>query len=139
MALRAFERRWLETVFVTILPDGAVPDFPRVTEVPWDAFLDDLTRAAPRRMLIALELALWFVVLLAPLLVLGRLRTFAGLTGEERLRLLRELRTSRFYVVRELVVLKSIACLGYCGLPAVRRRMGMAGDAEPPPWARPSA
>ena len=126
MKLRGFERRWLEAIFGTILPDGDPSGLPGAAQVEWKPFLDDFASAAPARMLLGLRAALWFTVLLAPLLMLWRVRTFARLGGAERLRVLRALRESRFYLVRELpVLLKSVACLGYCRLPAVQRKVGL--------------
>jgi hypothetical protein len=78
-------------------------------------------------------------VLLAPPFVLGRFRTFLGLSPGERIELLTRLGASDRYVVRELPLLfKTIACLGLCGLPEVQTRIGISPtDALPPPWARP--
>jgi hypothetical protein len=140
MRLAKVERRWLDQVFSTILPDGAVPGMPGADRVPLDRFVRDLSIHAPPRLLLGLRLALFFVAVLAPLLVLGRIRTFSGLSDDERLRLLRELRTSRWYSIRELpVLLKSVACLGYCGLPVVQRRIGIEEPGPDPDWAREAA
>jgi hypothetical protein len=137
MGFARLERRWLVTVFDAILPDGAVAGLPGASRAPLDRFLEDFGAAAPTRMLWGVRLALWFVMFLAPFVTLRRPRTFLGLEGEDRLRVLRELRTSRWYVVRELpVLLKSIACLGHCGLPDVQKRIGMEAGGEPPSWAR---
>jgi hypothetical protein len=138
MGLARLERRWFAALFETILPDGVVEGLPGAERLPLDRFLDDFAQAAPPRMMLGARLALWFVVLLAPLLVLRRPRTFLGLTLEDRLSVLRGLRASRFYTVRELpVLLKSVACLGYCGSPIVQRRIGIAvSDAEAPAWTR---
>jgi hypothetical protein len=137
MRLHAIERRWIALVSETIFPANVVPGLPGAGEVAWDPFLDDLAARAPFRMLAGLKLALVFVALLAPFLVLGRLRTFAGLAAEERLRVLARLRESRVYVIRELpVLLKSVAAFAYCGLPAVRERLGLPVDTTPPPWVR---
>ncbi len=125
MKLRAFEQRWLESIFVTILPEG-IEGLPGAAKVEWRPFLDDFAAVAPARMFLGLRGALWLVALLAPLLVLHRPRTFMGLAADQRLRVLQGLRESRFYLVRELpVLLKSIACLAYCRLPEVQAKVGL--------------
>ena len=139
MGFASLERRWFAVVFDTILPDGVVPGLPGASRVPLDRFLADFGSVAPARMLWGVRAALWFVVWLAPLLVLGRFRSFLGLGAEDRLRLLHELKKSDRYLVRELpVLLKSIACLGYCGHPAVLRGIGVA-PTDTPEWAREAA
>jgi hypothetical protein len=135
--LHGFERRWIALVAATIFPADAALGFPGADAVAWDPFLDDLEEGMPTRALAGFKLALAFVALLAPLLVLGRLRTFSGLASDERLRLLGALRASRIYLVRELpVLLKSVVALAYCALPEVRRRLSLPVDAAPPPWGR---
>jgi hypothetical protein len=136
MGFASFERRWLAAVFETILPDGVVEGFPGASRVPLDRFVTDISGVAPWRMVMGVRLALWFVVFLGPLVALGRPRTFLGLAPDDRLRLLRELHASHIYVVRELpVLLKSVACLGYCGLPEIQRRIGIE-PTEAAAWTR---
>ncbi len=138
MTLLAFERRWLAAVFETILPSSADARLAiGAADVPMMRFVDDLWRVSSWRLRAAVRLALW-VVALSPMVALGRARTFARLGPGERLACLRRLASSRVYLVRELpIVLKGIACLGYCGLPEVQKTIGIHGvDAEPPAWAR---
>jgi hypothetical protein len=136
MKLRRFEARWLLAIFATILPEAE--GIPGAARAPLDRFVDDLCAAAPGRLVVGLRLALWFVVWLAPLFTLWWPRRFIGLGQDDRLRVLHALRSSRFYLIRELpVLLKSVACLGHCGLPDVQRAIGLPADAEPPAWARP--
>lgn len=138
--MTGLERRWLALVFEAILPDGVSPGFPGMRQVPLASFLDDFESAAPGRMLAGVRLALAFVFLGAPLVFLGRLRTFAGLAPEDRLELLKRLRASDVYVLRELpVLLKSVACLAHGGLPEVQRQIGIPWEGPPPVWARPQA
>jgi hypothetical protein len=137
MTLLAFERRWLRVVFETVL-GGSDERLPvRPSEVPLERFIEDLVASAPAHFVLGLRACLW-AVMLAPLFVLGRLRTFIGLSTEERLALLERLGRSDTYVVREMPLLfKTVACLGYCGLPEVQAKIGIQPtDATPPPWAR---
>ena len=138
MLLLGFERRWLLLVFETIVPSGTSERTPLgVRDAPMDRFLDDLFRSAPLHFCLGLKACLWFVML-APLFMLGRFRTFAGLRPADRLRLLERLGESDTYLVREMpLLLKTVACLGFCGLPEVQSRLGITPvDATPPEWAR---
>ncbi len=138
MRLWRFERRWLVEVFQTILPSRADPQLSLgAADLPIDRFIDDLTMHAPRRLVLGLRLALW-VVVFSPLVLSRRLRTFFGLGRADRVALLDRLRQSRWYLLRELpVLLKSVACLGYCGHPAVQAQIGIRPiDERPPSWAQ---
>jgi hypothetical protein len=133
----AFERRWLRAVFDALLPSDA---HPRVTQgardQPLDRFVDDLLASSPRRFLLGLRVSLWMVAL-APLVVLRRPRTFAGLGPDERLAVLERIRVHRVYLIRETInLLKMVACLGWGAMPAVRAQIGLErADAAPPAWA----
>jgi hypothetical protein len=63
--------------------------------------------------------------------------TFLGLASSDQMAVLDRLRTSNLYVVREApMLLKTIACLGFCGLPQVQGALGMHPiDTSPPSWA----
>lgn len=138
-----FERRWLLRVFETILPAGekgaagAAPVL-GAPDVPMGGFVDDLLTHAPLLSVVGLRAALW-MVMLAPPVVLRRACSFLGLATSERIRLLDSLGRSRLYIVREsALLLKIMACLGFCGLAPVQQRVGIHPvDAIPPSWARP--
>jgi len=132
-----FERRWLLRVFETLLPGKADPRLVLgAADVPMGRFVDDLLAHSPLEFVMGLRLVLW-VVLLAPPFFLRRFRTFLGLSVEERMLVLDRLRTSDSYIVREApLLLKTIACLGFCGLPQVQRNLGIhPTDGAPPGWA----
>jgi hypothetical protein len=131
----SFERRALHALFDTMLPSGAHPRVPLgARDVPMERFVDDLLAQTAPRFLLGLRASLW-VIVLSPLLVLGRPRTFLGLSPANRLLLLDRLRAHPRYFVRETInVVKAVACLGYCALPSVRAQVGMEG-AEMPSWA----
>lgn len=105
--------------------------------MPMGRFIDDFAAHAPLLALAGLRAGLW-MVMLAPLLVLGRWRLFPGLTVVERVLLLDRLRRSKHYLVREAaLLLKTVACLGFCGLAAVQQPLGIyPTDETPPAWAR---
>jgi hypothetical protein len=138
LRLFRFERRWLARVFETVLPSGTDPTMALgARDVPMGRFVDDLLVNAPLLTVVGLRAALW-MVMLAPLPCLRRFRTFTGLNAGERSALLDRLRRSDRYLVRESVILfKIVACLGFCGLGPVQRRLGIhPTDSTPPSWAR---
>jgi hypothetical protein len=138
LRLLRFERRWLLRIFAAILPSGGDPAQPRgAADVPLGRFIDDFAVHAPLITLIGLRAAVW-LVMLAPLLVLRRGRTFLGLGAAEQVQLLERLRRSNRYFVREsALLLKLVACLGFCGLAAIQEPIGIVPlDETPPDWAR---
>jgi hypothetical protein len=138
MTFLGFERRWLLTVFDTVAPSGVDERVPGgASSVPMERFLDDLIANAPMHFLLGLKACVW-VVMFAPLFVLGRFATFQGLSPRERLELLERFGRSDTYVIREMPLLfKTVACLGFCGVPEIQSRVGIHPvDATAPAWAR---
>lgn len=139
-ALRGFgfERRWLVRVFEALIPSGADARMPfGAADAPMGAFVDDLLARAPLEFVLGLRATLW-LIMLAPLFLLGRPKTFLSLDAGARDDVLARLGESSIYLVREAPLLfKTIGCLGFCGLPAVHRKLGIhPTDDEPPAWAR---
>jgi hypothetical protein len=137
MRFFAFERRWMLAVLDAILPSGAHPRLVLgARDVPMQRFVDDLLLRAPALAAIGLRASLW-VVTLAPL-ARGRPRLFGSLAAEERVALLEALGRSQIHLLREVpVLLKTLACLGYCGVPEVQRQVGIApAPSAPPRWTR---
>jgi hypothetical protein len=133
-----FERRWLLLVFDAVVPSGVDERMPLgIRDVPIERFIEDLFQHAPRHFCLGMRACLW-LVMFAPPFVLGRARTMRGLNREERLLLLERLAQSPRYLVREVPLLfKTIACLGFCGLPDVQSRLGIFPvDVAPPEWMR---
>lgn len=138
MKLFRFERRWLLLVFDTVVPSGADERLPfGASDAPMDRFIDDLMDRAPFQFCIGLRVCLW-VVMLSPLFLIGHIATFAGLSPVDRARLLTVMGESDRYLIREMPLLfKTVACLGFCGLPEVQRRVGITVvDRSLPEWAR---
>ncbi len=138
MKLLAFERRWLRAIFEAILPSNADDQLSLgVADVPIDRFVDDVLEHAPGQFKAGLRASLW-VVALSPLFVIGRFKTFDRLDARARSEVLRCLAQSDIYLVREQPLLfKMVACLGYGGMPAVQRQIGIhPTDSSPPDWAR---
>jgi hypothetical protein len=138
MTLLGFERNWLLAIFDTVVPSGADERIPEgAKSAPMDRFLDDLLAHAPAHFCLGLRACTW-ILSLSPIFVLGQLRFFASLSPEDRIGLLRRFSASPNYVIREMPLLfKTVACLGFCGLPDVQSRLGIRPvDAIPPEWAR---
>jgi hypothetical protein len=125
--LFAFERRWLALVFACVIPPSR--------EAPMDAFIDDLIRHAPPRVILGARLCLW-LLLFSPPFVIGRFATWLSLDDGERLAVLERLRQSDNYVLRELPLLfKMLGALGYYGLPEVHAALEISPrDEAPPDW-----
>jgi len=119
--LLSFERRWIRAILDTIFPGGARGALPLgATDLDVDRFFDELFAQAPFESSLGLRAAIWFLGI-APLFVIARFSTFAGLSVEDRERVYLKLAASRIYVVRSLVIaLKAIGSLLYCGDPTVR-------------------
>jgi hypothetical protein len=137
LRLFRFERRWLVRIFEAVLPSGDGPLGLGAADVPMGRFVDDFLARAPLSAVLGLRAGLW-MVMLAPLVVLRRPRTFLGLAPPQRIALLDELRHSDHYLVRETATLfKIVGCLGFCGLGPVQRRIGIfPTDDTLPAWSR---
>jgi hypothetical protein len=134
-----FERRWMVRVFEAMLPAGVDPRLGLGAEqVPLGRFVDDLLVRAPFQSVMGLRAGVW-ILMLAPLFVLRRFRTFMGLSAAERQVVLDRVSRSNIYLVRESAhFLKIVGCLGFCGLTQVQQQLGIyPTDKVPPPWARP--
>ena len=128
--LTAFERACARDAFVAIFPG---PDGIGAMDV--DGYVDDTFRKIPLEPVIGLRLAIW-IVALAPIFVLRRLRTLRGIAPSDREVVLLALTTNRVYAIRQLVMaLKAMAALLYAGDPKVRARL----LAPPPPPLLPEA
>ena len=133
-----FERRWLVAVFAVVIPSGADPRMPfGAAQAPMGRFVDDLLEHAPLQFVLGLRACLW-MLMLAPLFMLRRFRTFLGVEPSTQLALLERFRISSIYLVRETPLLfKTVGCLGFCGLPSVQRQLGIRPtDKTAPGWAR---
>lgn len=110
MRIFAFERRWARVVGRALIPAGSLPA-PSDERDLGDAFASQLA-LAPWWSAIVMRLSVW-MVWLAPL---TRLKTFEGLSGDEREALLERLMASRLYAVRELMtLLKLSTCISAIG------------------------
>ncbi|HXX69797.1 MAG TPA: hypothetical protein VEK07_21635 [Polyangiaceae bacterium] len=134
MKLASFECRWAEAVLGAIFPGSPEEGLAGIGSMNVVVFLGDVMRSLPRRAALGMRLAIWLVSL-SPLLLIGRLALFAGLTVADRERVLHRLATSRRYGLRSLVLLlKTIGALLYASDDRVRARM--RGASTPLPVVR---
>ncbi len=141
MGFFEFEKRWLRSIFNCVIPSGASRVLPEGgADVPLDGFIEDLLEHAPAQFCLGMRACTWAITW-APLVVLGRFRSFHGLSSEEQYRVLDVMRSSNVYLIREMPLLfKTIGCLGYGGLPRIQARLDIEPrDSTDPEWARKGA
>lgn len=118
MRLFAFEEGWARAVLAAMFP----VDSP-AREAGYGPGFAGIIASAPFEAAVGMRLALLMVVL-SPLFVLRRPRTFLGLAPEVRERVLDALLSSSTYAVRQLVLaLKTMGALLYAHDPEVRRAL----------------
>lgn len=126
------ERRWRDALLTAVIPASALePEQPGLAEVDTEPFWSEMERAAPPLLRLGLRVAVW-VLTWAPLLLIGRARSFGRLADSEQDRLLEQASSSRWYLLRQLVMtLKAIACFAYFRAPTARRRFAPNDEVEP--------
>lgn len=108
-----------------LLPSGAHPTLPGALEAGFEAFHAEFERTASPRLRWGFKAALWIAAWLSPLLI-GRLPPLSRLEQEARENALEALGRSRFYLLRQaLLLLKATVCFGYGANPKVRRALGI--------------
>ncbi len=118
MRLFAFEETWARAVLAAMFPVDS-----EVRERSYGSGFAGIIASAPFEAAVGLRLALLMVVL-SPLLVMKRPRTFGGLAPEARERVLDALLSSSTYFVRQLVMaLKTMGAILYAHDPEVRRAL----------------
>lgn len=135
--MTSMEQRWLVALFGVLWPRGASERIPEgAADFPTDRFVADLVRHAPPLFLLGLRAATW-LVLWSPLWRAWRPARLTSLPQERADAILEGMARSRFYPVRELVMLLKTTCaMAVAGLPDVQRRAGIAShlDDTPPDW-----
>jgi hypothetical protein len=123
-ALSNFEVRWATAALAAFFPEASRGSLPiGVASLDVGGYLRDVFARVPLEPVFGLRLAIW-IAGLAPLFVLGRLRTLASLDARDRERVVGALVASPIYAVRQLLIaLKAIGALLYCAAPEVREKM----------------
>ena len=113
-SLKKFERRWARVLFSAIVPGGLHEDVPEgAGDLGAVDTLNDLYTRSSVLGAIGFRGGLWLCWFL-PLFVVGRFRTFGGLTVEQRDAFLQKLYIHRAYTLRQLLFLmRMVACTGY--------------------------
>jgi hypothetical protein len=121
VSLTRVERRWAHATLDTIFPGPDRGGLPLgIESLDVDQFLDETLATLPLEGAIGLRAA-FFVLALAPIVVLRRFATIASLSPDDRLRVLQAVNASPVYVIRSLVMMvKAMASLFYCGDRRVR-------------------
>jgi hypothetical protein len=131
MRLTRFEHRWAEAAMGAIFPGSAETGLDDIRAMNVGAFLRQLMRSVPFQAAFGVRAAVWLVAL-APLFVLGRFATIAGLAVADRERVVATLVVNKFYVVRSLIlILKTMGALLYAGNGSVRARMMVPAPSKP--------
>lgn len=133
MRLFDFELAWARAAFGAVFPDSAAMPYGIARLEPERDFAD-MVATCPLEQAIGLRLSIWMVAL-APLFLLRRPRTIAGLSPPERERVLTLLLASSIYAVRQLTMaFKAMAALLYARSPVIRSAMlELRPAAVPPP------
>ena len=111
-------------VLETLLPAGAHPDLPGLFETGFEEFYRDFEKTAARPMRLGFKAALFVGAWVSPLLIL-KLPPLARLDADARERALEALGNSRFYLLRQMMLLlKAVASFGYGADRRVRDAVG---------------
>jgi hypothetical protein len=123
MNLTKLEITWAEAAMGAIFPGSRDAGLADIRAMDLRGFLAQVIATVPFQAALGLRLAVW-IVALAPLFVLRRFATIAGLDQAGREKVIEKLLANRSYAVRSLVmILKTIGALLYAGDDAVRARM----------------
>jgi hypothetical protein len=126
MKLTRLEDRWARATLSAMFPGAREDGFDDIVAMDLSGYLAETTGDMPLRAALGVRVAIW-VVALAPLLVVRRLVTIAGLAADERERVVATLAASRSYAIRSFVmILKTIGCMLYAGNDAIRARLHRA-------------
>jgi hypothetical protein len=97
VTLLPFEARWAATIGQALVPKGALGG--ALDKIDLGARYAEECAVSPWYAALAFRASLW-LTWLAPLWMLGRLRTFGGVDGETRVAVLERLLKHRIYFVR---------------------------------------
>ena len=120
--LSKIESRWARGAFGAIFPAHG-PAKIGICDLDVETFLSEVRTATSFKSALGIRVAIW-IVAFAPLFVIGKFRTIAGLDQASRELVVGSLLGSHIFFVRQLtMLLKAIGALLYAGAPAVRKIM----------------
>ena len=112
MTLAPFERRWAATIARALVPPGALAGAGiDLGQIDVGARYAEECAVSPWYAALAFRASLW-LTWLAPLWMLGRLRTFTGVDGETRVVILERLLKHKRYVLRMAALFLKLAICG---------------------------
>ncbi len=131
MKLLPIERRWMHGVLDAMFPRNASPELPLgVMDLDVDAFLDDMITSQTLIGAMGLRACFAFVAC-SPVLTMREPRTLGALAADGREEALGKLYKSRFYLVRQFVMLaKATGAMLYCTAPQSRSVMVSAAASK---------
>ncbi len=120
--LTKIESRWARGAFGAIFPANRVTGI-GICDLDVETFLMEVRSATSFKSALGVRAAIW-IAAFAPLFVLGKFRTIAGLDQASREVVVATLMASPIYFVRQLtMLLKAVGAILYAGAPAVRKIM----------------
>jgi hypothetical protein len=132
----SFEVRWARVEFDTIFPGASDAGLVSMDAMDVEAFVRTTAAHVPAKAAFGLRIAIW-LAMFAPLFVLRRFKTLAGLDRADREKVITRLLANDSYAIRSLtLILKTIGALLYAGDPSVRARMHAKPVAEAPSGER---
>ena len=133
MRLSAFERSLSVVVLSSFAPLSVANGLSiRDGEVDWVGGLEKFMSSATQKARLGIRVSMLFFFA-APFVVLGRFRTLASSSIEERAELMGRLLSHRVAIVRELALLiKLCACMAMFRVGSLRERSGFDGPARAP-------
>lgn len=126
MKLSGMEKAYLEPIMEAIIPAGGGERYPlSALDTGAVDIFKEMLLYLPLITGLGLRVALAMIEFFGPLLGLGKAARFSGLGPDEREECLIRLSKKNNYLVRQLVLLvKSVACLAWCGDKRVRSALG---------------
>jgi hypothetical protein len=138
MKLAAFEKRAARAALCAIFPADGDPRISEpVAKMDLESFFDYAVSGPPFVPAMGYRITVW-ILMLAPIFVLGRLKTIASCTPDEADEVVAACVASRVYFIRQLVVFfKAFGALYYFTSPRVRDQV--LGHDRPALAAKPDA
>jgi len=127
MKLTRSEKKWMESILDTLVPEGGDDRFP-VSAMDTGAMkiFDEMLLYLPATTALGLRAAVWFVEFAGPAFGGKGLKRFSGLSMEGREQCLAKVSKSNVYLVRQMVLLhKSVAIFGWGGDERVHEAIGL--------------
>ena len=126
MKITASERRWVTAIMEALIPPGGSERYSlSALDTGAVPLFEEMLIYLPAFTGLGLRAAILFTELAGPWLGLKKAARFSRLSAAEREACLASMYKKDTYLVRQIVLLlKSVACLAWCGDPRVRAALG---------------